>query len=476
MNDSTPPSETVANAVRRARDAQAEWGARTVAERCRHLREVRRAIARRIGELGEITARETGKPTPDAYVEAAASVLMLDWAARHAKRALKPRAVPTFPMLNKKAWVEYSPRGVIGVITPFNFPAGIPFQSIPWILAAGNTVVFKPSELTPETGEWIGEAFRRAGLDLVQVVQGEGGVGAELVASDLDGLVFTGSVPTGRRIAAAAGARLIPVVLELGGKDAMVVCEDADVERATGVAVGASFINAGQACQALERILVHEKVHDAFVNRLVERARAMRVGPGEDAHVGAVTQPPQIEKVRRRIDAAIESGARLAFGGATRQENGRWYFEPTILVDVPPASELFVEESFLPVVSIVRVRSDEEAVMIANHTEFGLNGSVFSANRARARRLASAMQTGGVNINDALQAGFPSLPFGGEKASGMGRLQGDDAFRTFSRAKTVVDDRLPGPSSTALVYARDRRPSPSAVARGVRALFGGWGR
>jgi acyl-CoA reductase-like NAD-dependent aldehyde dehydrogenase len=431
-------------------------------------------VARRLPELGDLTAAETGKPRPDAYFEAAAGVLMLEWASRRAKRALRPRSLPIFPMLNKKGWVEYSPRGVIGVITPFNFPAGIPFQSIPWILAAGNTVVLKPSELTPRTGEWIGEVFRQGGLDLVTVVQGEGDVGAGLVASDLDGLVFTGSVPTGRRIAAAAGERLMPVVLELGGKDAMVVCDDADLERASAVAVGGAFINAGQACQAIERILVHEKAHDAFVKRLVERARAMRVGPADDAHVGAVTQPAQIEKVRRRIDAAVRSGARIAVGGEARCEGDRWYFEPTILVDVPAESELFVEESFLPVVSVVRVRSDDEAAAIANRTEFGLNGSVFSANRARARRLASAMQTGGVNINDALQAGFPSLPFGGEKASGMGRLQGDDAFRTFSRAKTVVDDRLPGPSSTALVFAGDRRPSPSAIARGVRAVFGGW--
>jgi aldehyde dehydrogenase (NAD+) len=402
--------------------------------------------------------------------EGTAMVTLTRWVRKNAPKALKPKRVPTGPMFLKTASMEYSPYGVVGVIAPWNYPLGIPFQSIPWILACGNTVVLKPSELTTATGVMIGEVIGRAGRDLVKVVTGYGPTGAALIESGVDKVVFTGSGNTGRRILETAAKSLTPVIMELGGKDAMIVCDDADISQAAKAAVGSAFSNAGQTCMATERAIVTDGVYDAFVEAVRDEVGKLTVGNSDGSHVGAMTQPQQAAIINRRIDAAVEAGAKVAAKGSSP---GEPFFPPTVLVDVPVDSELWREESFGPVMSIARVRTTAEAVDLANDTEFGLNGSVFARDRDTRRSLASAMVAGGVNINDALiGSAIAALPFGGERSSGFGRLQGVEGFAAFSRVKSITDNRVPGAPSLMGQMFTGKKASPALVERFVRRVFG----
>lgn len=468
----TCQSSDVAELVQRARRAQSGWAALDWSERSRRILAVRSRFAQAAPELADAASAETGKPATDALFEVAAGCLMLGWVARHARRHLAPRRVPTGAIALKRARVEYAPLGVIGVIAPWNYPVGIPMQSLPYAVAAGNAVVFKPSELTPATGRLIARCFEPLGEDVVVLAEGDGAVGAALVTSGIDKLVFTGGPATARRILAAAAEPMVPVVLELGGKDAFIVCDDADLDHAAAAAVGAAFANAGQTCMAAERALVHESVHDAFVDRVVTLTGELRVGTGPDATIGPVTRPQQLDLVERRIAAAVAAGARLVAGGQ-RLPGHPGLFAPTVLVDVDPRTELWREESFAPVLSVARVAGDEEAVALANDSAFGLSASVHTRDRARAARVASALEAGGVNVNDAMTgAAIPALPFGGVKHSGFGRLQGPEGLRELSRSTSVVEPRSMRLPSLAGLMFTGRRPSRGAVERGLRALYG----
>ena len=456
----------------RARSGQAAWAGLSFEERARRLRLVRRELARRAGELADATAEETGKPATDALYEVAAGCTMIGWVAANARRHLSDRRVPTRPFLIKRARVQYAPLGVVGVIAPWNYPIGIPLQSLPYALGAGNAVVFKPSELTPLTGRILSECFQPAGEDVVVLADGDGEVGSALVTAGLDKLVFTGSPATAQRILAAAAPELLPVVLELGGKDAMIVCSDADLTHAAAAAVGAAFGNAGQTCMAAERALVVDDAYSGFVDAVVAATERLRVGPEPGAHVGRVTRPQQLDLIEARIDAAVRAGAKVLTGGE-RLPAGAGYFAPAVVVDVPRDSELWLEESFAPVLSIARVQDEEEAVEVANASGFGLSASVFTRDRSRANRLARRIEAGGVNVNDAMTgAALPALPFGGIKRSGFGRLQGPEGLRELSRVTSVVEPmsmRLP--SMVGLMFT-GRRPPRAAVERLLRLTYG----
>ncbi len=466
----TDPLSYVDAAVGTAAEAQLAWGCLDTRARSHHLKAIRRSVAAVGEEVAHLICADTGKPMLDALLEVTVGVTMLDWAARHAERALRPTRASTVPVIAKRAWVEYSPLGVVGIITPFNYPVGILMQSLPWALAAGNTVVFKPSELTPSHADAIAAAINSAGADLVQVVTGDGSVGDAIVrAPGIDAVVFTGSVEIGRRIAATCGELLKPCVMELGGKDAMIVCSDADVRRAARAAAGSGFSNAGQTCMAPERIIVDEAIHDDFVGELVRVAEAMR--PAE--HFGPVMTERQIELVEERLEKAVAAGARIVTGGYRIQKVGERYFSPTVVLDVPNNSDLLRLESFVPVVSVLRSTSDDNAVAMANDTEFGLSASVFSSDRRRAQRVASRMRTGGVVIGDALfGAGIAGLPFGGEGVSGVGRLQGRQGFHTLSRKRSVVANRFPHPPFTSMLMT-GRRPSDKVMTSTLRMFARG---
>ncbi|WP_123026602.1 aldehyde dehydrogenase family protein [Mycolicibacterium stellerae] len=459
-------------AVSAARTAGQQWSALSIGDRAAHLLRVRESFADHASAIADSLHAETGKPLVDAYMEVISGLGFWSWAARKAPKLLAPRKISTGPMVVKRATVHYGPVGVVGVIAPWNFPVSIPMQSIPYALIAGNAVVFKPSEITLRTGSLIAEAINAAGRDLVHLVTGDGTTGDALVRSGVDKVVFTGSGAVGRKILAATAATLTPTVMELGGKDAAIVCADADVARAATCVTAVAFANAGQLCMATERAYVDARVYDEFVEGVVAATCRLRFGPKATSHLGPLTRPQQADLLEQRLRDAQAGGARIAVGGKRHVDGPAVYFEPTVVVDVTADMALLREESFGPILSIVRVNDADEAVAAANDSDYGLNGSIFTTSQATAARLAAALQTGGVHINDALVGNaIPGVPFGGVKRSGFGRLQGDVGLFEFVAAKTVIGERRgPWPALASQMIA-ERRPSPASLGRFVALAY-----
>jgi len=437
--------EAVAAAVARARQAAAWWAGLGFDGREKRLLAFKRQLARRADELCELVRRENGKPLDDAFVEVLVTVEHLDWAARKAAKVLKPRRVPgTLLLANQAASVEYPPVGVVGVIGPWNYPVLTPMGSVVYALAAGNAVVYKPSELTPAVGRWLVDAFAEAVPEqpVLQLVTGFGPTGEALCRSGVDKLAFTGSPGTGRKVMAVCAERLTPVVLELGGKDVMIVDDDADVAAAADAAVWGGLSNAGQTCVGVERVYATAPVYDRFVAEVVERARRVRAGADAAAHIGPITLPAQVETIRRHLDDALARGARALVGGP---ESVRPPFvDPVVLVDVPDDALLMREETFGPLLPVTRVASAAEAVEQANANPYGLASSVFG--RKRAKALARSVRAGATSVNSVLSfIGVPSLPFGGVGESGFGRTHGPDGLREFTRSKAITRQRFPLP-------------------------------
>ena len=434
--------DDVRAAVDRARAAAATWAGLGFDGRRTRLAAYRGYLARRVHELADLVHRENGKPHADAILEITLTVDHLAWAATHARKVLGPRRVsPGLLAANHAAWLEYQPLGVVGVIGPWNYPVFTPMGSIAYALAAGNAVVFKPSEHTPAVGTWLADAWRAAVPDVpdaLQVVTGHGGTGAALCRAGVGKLAFTGSAPTGRRVMAACAETLTPVLMELGGKDAMIVDDDADVAAAADAAVWGAMSNAGQTCIGIERVYATERVYDAFVAEVTERVRGLRPGADDDAAYGPMTMAAQTDVVRRHVDDAVAAGGRVAAGGTVE---GRMV-APTVLLDVPETSAAVREETFGPTLTITRVRDAEEALERANANAHGLAGAVFSRSRARAMDLARRMRSGMTSVNSVLTfASVPALPFGGVGESGFGRIHGEDGLKEFTRTKAITRQR-----------------------------------
>ncbi|MGY1643573.1 aldehyde dehydrogenase family protein [Geodermatophilus sp. SYSU D00703] len=433
-------------AVERARTAATAWAALGFDGRRRRLAAYRGYLARRLHELADLVHRENGKPHADAILEIGLAVDHLAWAGAHARRVLGPRRVnPGLLAANHAAHLEYQPLGVVGVIGPWNYPVFTPMGSIAYALAAGNAVVFKPSEHTPAVGTWLAAAWRAAvpdAADALQVVTGAGGTGAALCRAGVGKLAFTGSAPTGRAVMAACAETLTPVLMELGGKDAMIVDDDADVAAAADAAVWGAMSNAGQTCIGIERVYATERVYDAFVAQLTERVRGLRPGSDDAAAYGPMTMPSQTDVVRRHVDDAVAAGGRVLSGGTVE---GR-YVAPTVLLDVPETSAAVREETFGPTLTVSRVRDAEEALARTNANPHGLAGAVFSRSRQRAMDLARRMRSGMTSVNSVLTfAAVPALPFGGVGESGFGRIHGADGLKEFTRAKAITRQRFPLP-------------------------------
>jgi acyl-CoA reductase-like NAD-dependent aldehyde dehydrogenase len=437
--------EQVAAAVARARRAAAGWRELSFEGRRRRLLAYKALLVRRTDALVALVHRENGKPDADALIEVLLIADHLDWAARKAARVLGPRRVPsTLLLANHGASVEYQPLGVVGVIGPWNYPVFTPLGSIVYALAAGNAVVFKPSELTPAVGCFLADTFAEAVPDqaVFQVVTGDGGTGNALCQAGVDKVALTGSPATGRKVMAACAERLTPVVLELGGKDAMIVDEDGDLDAAAEQALWGGMANAGQTCLAVERVYVVDRVYDRFLDKLVERAARVRPGGGPAADFGPITLPRQLDIIRRHLEDAVARGARALVGGpdAVRPP----YVEPVVLVDVPPDALVMREETFGPVLPVIRARDADHAVELANANAYGLGAAVFAGRRARP--IARALRSGMTSINSVMTyAGIPSLPLGGVGESGFGRIHGPDGLREFSRAKAITRQRFPLP-------------------------------
>ncbi|HLT09199.1 MAG TPA: aldehyde dehydrogenase family protein [Micromonosporaceae bacterium] len=463
-------AQAAREAVERARTA-AEWWRRLGFDgRRERLLRWRTLMTRRMDEYLDLVHAENGKSRSDGLIEFILAIDHVAWSARNAKRVLRSRRVRSHVLLPEFAGrVEYQPYGVVGVIGPWNYPILTPMGSITYALAAGNAVVFKPSEYTPAVGNWYVERFAEVVPEqpVLQAIFGAGETGAHLVRSGVDKVAFTGSPRVGRAIMAACAETLTPVLIEGGGKDAMIVDADADVDAAAEAAVFGAMTNAGQACVSIERAYVAAPVYDEFVRRVVDRASRLKVGTEESADIGPITMPGQIDIIRRHIDDALSRGARAVLGGPEAVQPP--LVMPTVLVDVPEDAAAVREETFGPTLTITRVADGEEALARVNASKYGLGGSVFG--RARATSLARRMRAGMVSVNGALTfAGFPALPFGGVGESGFGRIHGDDGLREFARPKAIAKRR--GPSLIPLA-SYDRKPRHIRMAeRALRLLHG----
>ena len=443
--------QAVRATVDRARGAFEHWRDLGFDGRKERLAAWRGHLARRMHELADLVHREGGKPHGDALLEITLAIDHLAWAGGKAKKVLGLRRVPAGMLAaNHAAYVEYQPMGVIGVIGPWNYPVFTPMGSIAYALAAGNAVVFKPSEHTPAVGAWLAASWRAAApdcADVFQVVTGFGDTGAALCRVPVDKLAFTGSAATGRKVMAACAETLTPVLMELGGKDAMIVDEDADVVAAADGAVWGAMSNAGQTCIGIERVYVADKVFDQFVTEARRLAAELRPGSDDDASYGPMTMASQADVVRRHLDDARSSGGQVLTGGdVERDRSGGVWVAPTVLVDVPEESAAVREETFGPTVTVTRVRDAEEALRLANDTAHGLAGSVYSGTTWRAMDLARRMRSGMTSVNSVLTfASVPALPFGGVGESGFGRIHGEDGLKEFTRAKAITRKRFPLP-------------------------------
>jgi acyl-CoA reductase-like NAD-dependent aldehyde dehydrogenase len=431
------------------RQAQAAWEGLGPDGRAVHLRAWRDWFLDNERRLGEMVQAETGKSWNDAAMEPIVGIDVINYFSKHAAEFLAPRKVaPHGPAgAAKRLRLAFRPYPLVGLITPWNGPIGNPILDVVGALLAGAAVLSKPSEFTPLS--WT-EAVRGWREDvgappILACVTGDGTTGAAVV-DEVDMVMFTGSARTGRRIAARAGERLIPCSLELGGKDAMIVLADADVDRAASAAAWGSMLNAGQACISVERAYVEAPVYDEFVGKVTAKVQALRVGmdrPGEfAAEIGAIATPAQLDIIEAHVRDALSKGARVLTGGQ-RRDHGL-FFEPTVLVDVDHTMDCMRHETFGPTLPIMKARDEDEAVRLANDSPYGLSASVFTRDAARADRVAGRLEAGAVNINNVLSNFFQlPLPMGGWKESGLGtRLGGANALLKFCRPQAQVSERL----------------------------------
>lgn len=437
----------VAGALERARGAFPAWSGLDPSARSRHMLAVRSRLLERLDDVVETIVAETGKIATEVVVnEVLVTCELIGWYAKHAPGLLRPERVSPGLLRHKTAEKRYEPYGVIGVISPWNYPLVLSMGPVVTALFAGNTVVLKPSEITPKVGLLVGEIFAEAGSGrhpaIVQVVTGSGPVGEALVRSGVDKIVFTGSVRTGKAVMRAAADALTPVLLELGGKDPLIVCSDADIGRAARGAVWGAFTNCGQTCMATERVYVVESVYDDFVAQVVELTGRLNQGSGADADLGAVTHEGQLRVIEAHLADALERGAKVAAGGRRVDVGARPSLEPTVLLDVDHTMAVMREETFGPILPVMRVRDEDEALALANDSPYGLNASVFGRDKAKLEKLVAGLASGNVCVNDVMVSyAIPGLPFGGVKSSGLGRSHGPEGLREMTQVKSVATDR-----------------------------------
>lgn len=464
----------VREAVDRARKAQPEWAELGFDERARFLRRAANVLVARQDDFLSVLRSETGRPDSETLaLELLGAADALHYYARRARKILSDRTPALHLLRTKKLRIVYRPLGVVGIITPWNFPFLLSLNPAVQALMAGNAILLKPSEVTPRSGALVGELFREAGLPegVLQVLAGDAETGAALVDAGLDKISFTGSVETGRRVAEACARSLTPCTLELGGKDPMIVCADADLERAANGAVWGAFANAGQVCCSTERAYVVDEVYDAFVEKVVEKAAVLRQGASGESDVGALIHAPQLEIIERQVRDARDKGARVLVGGRRNPECEGLFFEPTVLVDVDHEMDVMREETFGPVLPIMRVQDEEEALRLANATRYGLNANVWTRDRRRGVELARRIESGSAVVNDCMTTyGAAEAPFGGVKDSGIGQVNGEIGLRSYCHAQSILVDRF-GRKTEPLWYPYTARKERT-LKRALRWVFG----
>lgn len=465
--------DDVAAAVTNGRAAFARWKTTSFSERSRLVMEAREVILSQVDEIAHLISQESGKPFGEAIAMEIAPVLdLMQYFARNTEKLLRPAkiGIGLYALMGRSSKIIYHPLGVVGIIPAWNYPFSIPLGEAVMALMAGNTVVIKPSELTPLVGLKIGEIFEKAGfpVNAVQIITGDGSTGAALVDAAPDKIMFTGSVATGKKIAAAAAKNLTSVVLELGGKDAMIVFADANIELAAGAAVWGAFCNSGQSCSSVERLYVEESVADELTRKIVEKTKQLKQGAGdrEDVSIGAMSSERQIRIVEDHVNAFREDGAEIETGGRRKVEEKRsggvgetsdtyrsstpqlpdsptLFYEPTVITGATNDMRAMQEETFGPTLPIATFKTEEEAIRLANDSEFGLTASVWTKDRSKGQRVAQQIEAGSVCINEVLYThGIGQTPWGGFKNSGRGRTHGREGLMELVQPQHIHTNNL----------------------------------
>ena len=446
MQYTETPASAAGELMSQSKNAFSAWSQLDIEERIRYLKQLRYTIVQRLDEVAEIISKDTGKVKTDALVADIMPTLdAIQHVEKHAKKSLKAQKVSTpFLLIGHKSSIHYMPRGSVLVISPWNYPFLLAMVPIVSALVSGNTVILKPSEVTPAVGKMIEELFREAGFpkDVVQVAHGGKELGASLTIQKPDYIFFTGSVGTGRIIQEIAARDLIPTTLELGGKDPMIVLNDADFKRAAKAATWGAFTNSGQVCMSVERLIIQQDALDSFLSELLPLVNELKQGTGKEADIGSMTSIQQISIVREHVEDALSKGATLLTGEHPSEWNPTSMFiKPIVLTNVNENMLIMQEETFGPVLPILTVETMEEAIRAANDSKYGLNASVWTKDKAKGRYISEKLLTGAVLINDVLiTVANNNLPFGGVKESGIGRYHGDQGIRIFCHEKAVMED------------------------------------
>ena len=435
-------AKEVATVVNSAHEASNGWIELGFSGRKKVLLAWSRYIINNVEQIAQLISLETGKPLSDSRLEIANAVNHIGWAARHAEEIMRTsHRAPGALMANMSATVERSPLGVVGVIGPWNYPIFTPIGSIAYALAAGNTVVFKPSEYTPGVGMWMDESFNTVApfAGIFTTITGLAETGNALCTSAINKLSFTGSTRTAKLVAAACATQMTPVVLECGGKDPVIVASDANIDRAVDATMWSAMANAGQSCIGAERVYVDERVADIFIEKAIALASTLKAGAPGEGNYGASTMPSQIGVISSHIKAAIKDGGKFAYGSMKSIQEP--FVQPVILVDVPESSAAVREETFGPIIIINRVKSMKEAIELSNNSRYGLGANIWS--KRQGKKIASQLQCGMVAINSTFSfAAISSVPFGGVKESGYGRIHGPEGLLEYTYARTVVRTRV----------------------------------
>jgi succinate-semialdehyde dehydrogenase / glutarate-semialdehyde dehydrogenase len=440
--------DDVRSAARRARAVQAQWAARPVSERAAVLLRFHDLVLRRQDEVLDLIQLENGKARRHAFEEILDVCITARYYANTAQRYLRPKRRQGVQLALTEVWEHHHPKGLVGIISPWNYPLTLGISDAVPALVAGNAVLTKPDDSTPFSALWAVQLLEEAGLPpgLVQVVTGPGSELGTPIIEQSDYLMFTGSTGTGRTVAKQAAERLIDCSMELGGKNALLVLDDADVGKAVAGAVRAAFSNAGQLCISIERIYVVKPLWDEFAAEFVKATKALKVSAALDysADMGSLISGKQLQTVTDHVQDATAKGATVLAGGRPRPDLGPFFYEPTILADVREGSSVFADETFGPVVSLYPVDTEQEAIDKANDSSYGLNFAVWTSDPARGRRVATQLQAGTVNVNGAYAATWASVdaPMGGMKDSGLGRRHGEHGILKYTESQTIATERL----------------------------------
>jgi acyl-CoA reductase-like NAD-dependent aldehyde dehydrogenase len=463
----------VQDVVDRARVAFERWSVLTHRDRRPSLRAFTGAVLSNMDRIASMISAETGKNHGEALAEVTAALTAMDFYTRNTEKMLATRKGKSWPFVTTRGWTEYHPRGVAGVISPWNYPFYLPMLSTIQALAAGCTVVLKPSEVAPHSGALIGELAIEAGLqtDTVAVIHGFADTGAALVESRVDIVAFTGSTEIGKKIAMEAAQSLKPTVLELGGNDAMIVLDDANVKNAARAAVTFGVINAGQTCVGVERVYVDDAVYDEFMAVALATMNRLSISDGGSGDIGPVVTAEQVKIVEDQVADAVAKGAEILCGGNRIDTDHGVYYEPTLIAGVDHSMDIMRDETFGPVVPVMRVPDEKTALHFANDSRYGLHGSVWTSDRSRGRWVASQLDTGTVAINDHLINFFyPSIPLGGTKDSGTGAVLGEEGVKNYCIHRSITEARF-APSTRLLGSWLPRKVGPSWWHLLAKALF-----